>query len=404
MAKLQDLYDKRASVHTAMKELLDTASEGLSKEQSEKFDKMDDDFKALTSQIEAQIKLRDQERSINDKADKVVEDTPNVDHKASYKEAFLKYAKGQRLNDVDLKVLEPYFNAAQQTSTTTGGGYTIPEDFSGEVYETLKYYGPMLDFADVIRTNSGAPLPWPTNDDTSNSGYLLAENGDATSAATALTFGVKQLDAFNYTSGLIQVPKQLLQDEGVNFSSFLASKLGERLGRALNNATTRGNGSSQPQGFEDAATQGVLSASATAITATELIELEHSVDRAYRQSTSAGFMLHDSVLQEIKKLTVGDADDRPIWLPSYRDGEPDRLLGYRYGVNNDLDSSLAADARSVFFGDWSAHKIRIVNDMELLRLDERFAEKYQIGWVGFMRFDSELMDDSAIKFIRQVTS
>ena len=206
-------------------------------------------------------------------------------------------------------------------------------------------------------------MHFPTNNDTANKGRLLTEGSDASSGTTDLTVGTFQLDAYNYTSDLIKVSKQLLQDTGVNFASFLQEQLAERLGRIYNEALTIGTGSSQPQGFQNAATIGKTTASGTAITQAEITDLKYSVDRAYRNENSA-FMMHDSTVKEIIKLDTSTSNySQPLWQPSFREGEPSTILGFRYFVNNDMDE-IAADKRVIAFGDWSKFYIRIVNGLE----------------------------------------
>ncbi|WP_350624306.1 phage major capsid protein, partial [Pseudoalteromonas sp. 24-MNA-CIBAN-0067] len=49
------------------------------------------------------------------------------------------------------------------------------------------------------------------------------------------------------------------------------------------------------------------------ITLEDLIDLEHSVDPAYRRSAQCGFMMNDSTIKVVKKLK--DTQGRPLWLP-----------------------------------------------------------------------------------------
>jgi HK97 family phage major capsid protein len=167
---------------------------------------------------------------------------------------------------------------------------------------------------------------------------------------------------------------------------------------------SKGTGASQPQGFEDAATEGAVTAADDAFTSNEILNLLHSVDIEYRNSPGAGFMMHDLIAKEVRKLTVTSSADQYLWEPSFKAGQPDTLLGKPVYINNEIDSTVAADNRTIFFGDWDSLWIRIVRGIELAQTSERFIEKYQEGFIGFMRMDSELVDTSAIKFLRQLTT
>ena len=59
-------------------------------------------------------------------------------------------------------------------------------------------------------------------------------------------------------------------------------------------------------------------------TADELIDLQHSVDPAYRNG-DAKFMLSDTALKGVRKLK--DSQNQYLWQPSLQVGVPDVLLG-----------------------------------------------------------------------------
>jgi len=410
---VQKLVDKKAKVWKEIEGIKDQLVDGkFDNDLNDKFDRLEAEYQALDKSIKVTEQQIDADNYLAAQKGEDLTGAANQskkDNREVYKDAFIKMASGKHLTDVEAAVLSDYRNAAQQTITTTGGGYVIPEDFADEVVKSMLYYGPFgitpgAGPARIINTSGGNPFPIPTINDTAQSGQDLAINTDATTSSTALTFGTKQLDAYVITSDLIQVPKQLLQDEGVGFEGLLAELLGERMGRRYNNKVTRGLGVSDVQGFEDAATQGVVTAADDAITANEIIQLQHSVDKAYRMGPSVGFMMHDSIASQIRQLTVTANADQYLWQPSFVAGQPDTLLGNKVYINNDLDSALSTNARTIFFGDWSKFWIRVVRGMELQRFDERFAEKYQVGWMGTMRFDAELVDAAAIKFVRQLNT
>src|SRR5690606_40696617 len=74
--------------------------------------------------------------------------------------------------------------------------------------------------------------------------------------------------------------------------------------------------------------------------------------------------------------------------------EPNTILGYPYVVNNDMPV-MAADAKSILFGDFSNYFIRDVLGVQLLRLEERYADYLQVGFLAFSRHDGVLADAGA---------
>ena len=154
----------------------------------------------------------------------------------------------------------------------------------------------------------------------------------------------------------------------------------------MNSHFSVGDNSSKPQGVVNAGT-GVTCASASAITYNELLDLQHSVDPAYR--ANAKFMMHDSTLKVLRKLV--DSQNRPIFQQDITGNSPGTLLGWPIVINQDI-ASIATTAKVIVAGDFSKYIIRDVTDFTLLRLEERYADYHQVGFVGFSRHDGRILD------------
>lgn len=272
--------------------------------------------------------------------------------------------------------------------TDAAGGYTVPEGFVTNLEVSLLQFGGVRQVADVIRTATGNDLPWPTVNDTGNSGELLAEQASIGSTVDP-TFGRVVFNAYKYSSKLVQISSELLQDSAFDMPAYLGSALGERIGRITNTHFTTGDGSSKPNGIVTASALGVTAASATAIAADELFDLIHSVDPAYRGMPGVGWMMKDSTLAAIRKLK--DSQNRYLWEPSLQMGVPDQLLRYRVTVNQQM-AAIATGAKTVLFGCMPKYKIRDVAGVRLRRLVERYADVDQEGFVAFLRTDGDLLD------------
>jgi HK97 family phage major capsid protein len=170
----------------------------------------------------------------------------------------------------------------------------------------------------------------------------------------------------------------------------------------MNAHFTTGTGTAQPNGVVTAATAYSTGVAAAAITRDNLVDLIHQVDPSYRRR-GAIFMFNDTTLSAIKKLAFGSADDRPLWQPSIREGEPDRLEGYSYVINQDV-ADIGASAKSVLFGDFSQYIIRLAGPATTLRLNERYAEFLHTGFIAYQRADGELLSANAIKVLQHAAS
>ena len=404
---LKALKEKRAKdlkAAEAIQEAAQKESRPLNAEEKERFDAHYSNFREMTEQITMAENARDMqsvresESRIEDERMKAVKenDTPRKGQPDGYEASFTKYMiyGPDRLTATEREILNT--GAATQTSVTTGGGYTIPEGFMNELEIAMKRYGGVEQVARVITTDSGNDIPYPTTNDTSNKGRLISENTDVTAGTNAaVTFGTVDLKAYNYTSDLIQVPRQLMQDTAFNMGSVLGDLLGTRLGRIKNEHLTTGTGSGQPQGIVTGSAEGKECASATAFTRAEILDLIYSVDPAYANSPTARHMFSWATLKAIRSLQVdqaGSTDIRPIYQASAIVGEPDTIEGKPFTINQDIDDAGTASNKFWLFGDMSKYLVRNVRGVEIMRLNERYAESYQVAFVGFQRWSGHMID------------
>lgn len=239
----------------------------------------------------------------------------------------------------------------------------------------------------------------PTVDDTAvtaekhTEGTALTDDG-----GKDVTFGQRSLDAYAYDTEFVRWSWELEADSIFSMEALLGSLLGERLGRIANQELTVGDGSGDPNGVVTGSTLGKTSASATAITADEIIDLIHSVDPAYRLNPKVRFMFNDSTLAVIRKLKDGEGNY--LWqMGDVTRGEPGTLLGYRYSINQAMASipAAAAASRVMLFGDFSKYYVRKVGAPIIGVMRERFWP--DLGIAGLIRFDGEIAQPAAIKHL-----
>lgn len=290
----------------------------------------------------------------------------------------------------------PDIRAAMSTTTTTEGGFTVATEYMKSVEKAMKAYGGMLQVATVMNTGSGATMNFPTADATAEVGAIVGQN--ATVSRVDTTFGNVALDTYKYTSNDIAIPWELIQDAFIDIEAYISEVLSMRLGRILNTHCTTGTGTGQPRGIVTAAALGKTGTTGQTLSVIydDLVDLEHSVDPAYRALPNVGYMMHDSSVKVIRKLK--DLQGRPLFVPGYEQGNPggapDRLMGRPITVNQDVPV-MAANAKSILFGAFSKYRVRNVMDLTIFRMtDSVFTRAGQIGFVGFQRLGGNLIDVS----------
>ena len=277
-------------------------------------------------------------------------------------------------------------NAGMSVGTSSTGGYTIPQGFVDSLEVALLYFGPILQVCDIMRTDTGNPLPWPTVNDTGNSGVLLSE-ATTVGSSVAPTFAQTLFNAYKFSSQLIQISEELLQDSAFDLATELGTMCGMRLGRVVNTYGTTGTGSSQPQGLVTGATLGKTFASVNAMTFDEIIDLEHAVGIAYRPRMA--YMCLDSTVQALRKLKNGQGSY--LWQQFANSGTPDTLNNRPLYHNQDM-AAIGTGNKSIVAGDFSKFKVRMVGQIRARRLSERYADTDQEGFISFLRMDSKVLD------------
>lgn len=407
---LKKLLERRAQIWAQMQDIItsaETERRDLSAEEAERYDKLEAELNDLTGQIDRAQRHAahaDEFGRIDERTRVGRGEIEESDDAPSYEDAFRSWARygTNALSTEERHALAGRFQSgaelrAQGIATGGAGGYLVPEGFRTQLIETMLAFGSVESVATVIETESGNPLLWPAVDDTANVGAILAENTQVTEQD--IVFTEAGIDAYMYTSKLVRVSYQLLQDSAFDLDAFLRRKLAERIARILNQHFTTGTGSSQPDGVATSPTVGKTGTTGqtTSVTYADLVDLIHSIDPAYRNDRSR-FMLKDATLASIRKLL--DGNNIPLWQPSLQAGVPDTILGYPVTVNQDMPT-MAANAYPILFGDFQEYYlIRRVRDIQLLRLEERYADYLQVGFLAFARYDGTKVNMNAVKAYR----
>ena len=247
-------------------------------------------------------------------------------------------------------------------------------------------------------TYSGIPLAFPRADVNAKTVSVTAEGvtlGDT--GAKDAVFGQKSLGAFSFNTEWLRVSFELANDSIFAMESLLGSLLGERLGRRANLELTTGVGTTAPAGIVTGSTLGKTAAAVAAITWDEIIDLEHSVDPAYRSSPKARYMFNDSVLQAVRKLKDGQGNY--LWqMGDVKGGVPASFNGRPYSINQAM-ASMATGNKVMLFGDFSKYYVRKVGAPIIGAIqDKDFWPGF--GIAGYIRLDGALVDTAAVKHLK----
>lgn len=292
---------------------------------------------------------------------------------------------------------------AQAEATGAAGGFLVPDGFRNKLVERMKAFGGIASIAETISTDSGQTLPWPTIDDTANSGEIVAEGGTFASGAD-LVFGTRNLQAYKFMAGgasnlPLKISVELLQDSAVDIAGLVSRKLGERLARVQATKWAVGTGVNEPQGLLSS-TNGLTAATAissnSAPTYANLLAIVHDLDPAYR-GDGCRWVFNDAFLEKVRGIV--DLDGRPLLWNSNASlgGDPGgmTLLGFPVTIDQGCPDPSASNRFGAFGQIAEAYVVRRVKGITLVTLNELYAANGQVGYMAWERADGCIQNANA---------
>ncbi len=398
MNQILALREKRATLWNETKAFLDShrGEDGMvSAEDNATYEKMEADVVALGKEIERLERQAAIDREMDQPTAAPLVSTPvskapaQKEGRASdeYKKAFWNQMRGRSTYEV---------RNALQVGELTEGGYTVPDEFEHQLIEGLEDENIMRSLVHVIRTGSGDhKIPIVASHGT---GSWVEEEGTIPESDDA--FNQISLSAHKFAT-MIRISRELLNDSAFDLAAYIAHEFTRRAGAAEEQAILTGDGSHKPIGLLHdtyGAQVGVTAASATAITADELIDMQHSLKSGYRRK--ACWIMNDATISAIRKLK--DGQGQYIWQPGIKEGAPDMLFNQRVLMSNYMPL-IASGNKVILYGDFSYYWLAEREGRTLERLNELYAVTDQVGFKMTERLDGRLILPEAVKCLKMKT-
>lgn len=394
---LNEMLEKRKNLLNTMDGFLEThknSNGALSIEDDVTYSKMEKEFDELTASITRAQRRANMEMEMNKPVNAPITAKPMVmtEPEDSTGRASKAYKKNF-WNAMRRKQMTPEMVNALQIGTDSEGGYLVPDEYEKTLVEALEEENIFRKLAHVISTSSGdRKIPVVAS---KGSASWVDEEGtipDSDDAFNQVSIGAYKLGT------LIKVSNELLNDSVFNLESYISKEFARRIGSKEEDAFFNGNGTGKPVGIFNAtggAEVGVTAASATAITADEIIDLFYSLKAPYRKN--AVWILNDATIKAIRKLK--DNNGNYLWQPSLTAGTPDTILG-RPVYTSSYVPTIAAGAKTIAFGDFSYYWIADRAGRNFKKLTELYAANDQTGFVATQRVDGKLILPEAIKVLK----
>ncbi len=395
MNKILELREKRAKLWDSTKAFLDSRRNEnglLSAEDTATYEKMEADVVSQGKEIDRLERQAVLELELSKPTTTAITNKPSQHQEpektgrasSAYKAAFWKAMKSKNAFEV---------HNALQVGTDSEGGYLVPDEFERTLIEALEEENIFRQLATIITTSSGdRKIPVVA---TKGSASWVDEEGAIPEADDA--FGQVSIGAYKLAT-IIKVSEELINDSVFNLEQYIAKEFGRRIGAKEEEAFFIGDGTGKPTGIFNAtggAGVGITTASATAITIDEIMDLFYSLKSPYRKNSV--FVTNDTTVKSIRKLK--DGNGQYLWQPSVTAGQPDTIL------NRPLKTSayvpaIAAAAKTIAFGDFSYYWVADRQGRAFQRLNELYAATGQVGFKATQRVDGKLILAEAVKVLQ----
>lgn len=384
---IKELIEKRAKVWETAKNFVEThEKEGvLSEEDTMTYNKMEKEIEDLTMSIERQQRALDRDHELSKPMNSPITGKPYVPEMDDKK---MTGVKSKEYKNAILSAMRSNFRNVSnilQEGVDGDGGYLVPEEYDKRLIEVLEGENIMRGLATTITTSGLHKI----NIAATKPAAAWIEEGGALTFGDA-TFDQIYLDAYKLHVA-IKVTEELLYDNAFGLENYIITQFGKALANAEEDAFLNGDGTGKPLGiFAETGGGQVVSTLTAAIKSDDLIDLVYGLKRPYRKNAS--FIMNDATLASLRKLK--DNNGAYIWQPSYKEGEPDRVLGYA------VHTSSFAPENAIAFGDYSYYNIGDRGSRSFAELRELFAGNGMIGYVAKERVDGKLVLPEAVKILK----
>jgi HK97 family phage major capsid protein len=334
-----------------------------------------------------------------------------------YKNTFVNWmrSRGQSPNleqQLETQYKELIVRGDVTVGTGAAGGFAVPKVISSEIERLEKRFSPVRDLVRVINVGTSDYRALVNVRQSPLSSALSGWVGETGSRPATVT---PQLREVVPTAGELyaypQASEWSLDDLFFNVEEWLAEEVAQEFALQEGLAVISGNGTSKPTGMTNSAPTSVAdfaspiraaavyqfvasAASPDAILPDSLLTLVYTLASQYRQN--ATFAFNSATAGAIRKLK--DTTNQYLWQPGLALGEPERLLGYRTAVWEQMPD-VGANTLPVAFGDFRRGYL-------LVQRTEMRMTRDNVTNIGFVRFYIRRREggipwnNDAIKFLK----
>lgn len=383
MSNFKELREKRNELMDKYEEVLNTAkmetrelTEAEAEELAEIRDnvrkivatlKADDDFKELEEmEVKEDQTPTEEEKTVEDKQ-KVIEEQET--------RAFEAYIRGE-INE----------RGGELTPASTSAGAIIPTTIVNYIIKKVYDICPILDRSQKFNVKGTLEVPYYPYDSNNITVAYKSEFSALTSSSGK--FATVELKGF-LAGALTKISRSLINNAQFDIVGFVVDEMAYQIARFIEGELLNGT-QDYVEGLSGL-TNGITSASTSAISADEVIQLHDSIKDQFQnnaiwimspktrtalrtlKSTTGYYLLNDDISSPFGSTLLG----KPVYVS---DNMPD----------------IGAGKVAIFYGDMKGLATKFSEEINIEVLREKYADEHAIGVIGWLEFDAKVIDEQQI--------
>lgn len=335
---------------------------------------LDDDMREL-SDAEAKPDTEPKEEVKEEMAEEKVQEQRAIDEEAMF-DAYLRGKVEERANNM----------------TTGDNGKVIPETIAKRIIKRVYDVCPILEKATKYNGKGKLILPYYDESVTHIDVAYQTEFSAMSSNVGKLNSSI-DLEGF-LAGALVKVSRSLINNSEFDLVQFVIDTMAEHIARFIEGELINGT-ASKVTGLSNS-TNVVTAASASAITADEVIKLHDAVKDRYQNN--AMWIMSNATRTALRLLK--DSMGRYLLQDDISSPFGTTLLGKPVYVSDNMPE-IATGNMTIAYGDFKGLAVKFSEEINIQVLREKYADEHADGVIGWFEFDAKIADQQMIATLVQ---
>lgn len=270
--------------------------------------------------------------------------------------------------------------------TKAANGAVIPTTIANRIIRKVYDICPILERSSKYNVKGNLDLPYYDVDTTTiNVAY---QNEFSALSSSVGNFASIQLTGY-LAGALVKISRSLINNAQFDIVAFIVEEMAYAIKRFIEHELLVGT-SGKVTGLSTL-TNSLTAASASAITADEVVKLQGKVKDDFQ--ANAVWIMHPSTRDALRLLK--DEMGRYLLQDDITSPFGKVLLGKPVYVSDNMPQ-IGSGATAIYYGDLRGLATKFSEEMNIEVLREKFADEHAVGVIGWLEFDSKVEDAQKI--------